>query len=73
MYKDNTKHPRFKVGDTITPDKNVEAFTSFNRIITEVRDTGYTWEYPGIDGTFYSENSNDPFLEYGWVLVEKDI
>lgn len=70
MDKDNTNHPLFKVGDTITLDNTAEVSTPFNRLITEVRDTGYTWEYPDVNGSFLSENSNDPFLEHGWVLVE---
>lgn len=70
MDKDSTNHPLFKVGDTITLDDTAEVSTPFNRLITEVRDTGYTWEYPDVNGTFLSENSNDPFLENGWVLAE---
>ena len=36
----------------------------------EVRETGYTWIYPDVPGKdFWSENSTDPKLEYGWELV----
>lgn len=38
------------------------------REILAVRRTGYTWRYPEVpDKDFWSENSNDPFLELGWV------
>lgn len=37
--------------------------------ILEVRDTGYTWRYPDIpDKDFWSENSCDPFFEWGWEI-----
>jgi hypothetical protein len=43
------------------------------RQITEVRKTGYTWKYPDIDDRdFWSENSNDPFFEWGWEIVKED-
>lgn len=70
MSRNNTNHPLFKVGDIITLDNTAEASSHHNRMIAEVRDTGYTWEYLGSPNTpFLSENSNDPFFEDGWMLV----
>ncbi len=40
------------------------------REIVDVRDTGYTWKYPDHDDTYWSENSNDPFFEFGWELLK---
>lgn len=58
-----------RVGDVILPRSRV----SFARIITEVRDTGYSWRY--VDRTedhdFVSENSNDPFFELGWHVYRQ--
>lgn len=40
------------------------------RELTEKRLTGYTWKYPDIEGKdWLSENSGDPFFEWGWVKV----
>lgn len=42
------------------------------REILKVRKTGYTWKYPDIDEHFISENSNDPFFEWGWEILKED-
>ncbi len=57
--------PRFEIGDLI-------AYEGWDcvlfRLITEVRDTGYTWEYADrgapwrADDCYLSENSSDPML-----------
>lgn len=51
----------WQAGDIITNAKRIR------RQIVAVRATGYTWRYPDIPGeTFLSENSTDPFFEWGW-------
>lgn len=46
------------------------------REIVDVRSTGYGWRYPDIEGMppaqgenyFWSENSGDPYFDWGWRL-----
>lgn len=55
---------KFNIGDVLVNG-------SVEREIIEVRDTGYTWRYPEApDKDFWSENSNDPLLEWGWELKQ---
>lgn len=60
-----TLRTNWKIGDVIiAPSGTV-------RRITEVRSTGYTFEYPGAEGAdFWSENSTDPEMGVlgGWEL-----
>lgn len=50
------------------------------REIVDVRSTGYGWKYPdlgtvtptGGENYFASENSSDPFFEYGWRQASAD-
>jgi hypothetical protein len=71
-----TKTARFAVGDIIVWGPPYGDGT-VRRQITEVRQTGYEWRYPdqgevcasGHTNSFMSENSNDPFLQAGWVKV----
>jgi hypothetical protein len=45
--------------------------------IVDVRSTGYGWKYPdlgkvtpsGEENYWWTENSSDPFLDVGWVLI----
>lgn len=73
----------WKVGDIIEltgSDGLGIAHETIYRKIAEVRETGYTWFYPqwgfnektpgGAENNFLSEDSNDPFLEWGWTLSE---
>jgi hypothetical protein len=71
---------RWNVGDKVsyTPEgdhlaalKQVGGNTAtVVRLIIEKRETGYTWVYPERpDHEFDSENSNDEFMEAGWVLA----
>lgn len=56
----------WKVGDVI-----ITLRSGTVRRITEVRSTGYTFEYPGSEGVdFWSENSTDPEMGsmVGWQL-----
>jgi hypothetical protein len=55
-----------QVGDIIIP----KGRHPYARRITEVRDTGYSWQYveTSVDDDFVSENSSDPFFENGWTL-----
>lgn len=61
---------KLQVGDVIFHAGRDDIF----RVITEVRSTGYTWEYlhRGVASSalnFISENSTDPMFEVGWTLV----
>lgn len=56
-----------KVGDCI---RSTDTERIVVREILKVRKTGYQWRYPEIpEKTFMSENSNDPFFEWGWEKI----
>jgi len=58
---------KLKIGDKII---GIESHNKgIVRKITEVRETGYTWEYPDSQSSndYISENSSDPFFEFGWI------
>lgn len=46
------------------------------RILQSMNDGTYLWEYPdlpeGDDNVFWSGNSSDPKLEYGWSLIKNN-
>ena len=58
---------KLKVGDTIVGYEKYN--DGIERTITEVRQSGYTWKYAN-DGfrDYWSENSSDPFFDWGWKL-----
>lgn len=72
-----------RVGDVIAcdyggPRRPSQPTVTILRLITDVRPTGYTWEYLDLGADrpddepqpdFISENSSDPFFELGWRLV----
>jgi hypothetical protein len=61
---------KYAVGDVMVFRR--EGYEPVFHEITEVRDTGYTWQYPDLPngGDFWSENSNDPFYECGWEKAQ---
>ncbi len=64
---------RLKPGDVVVSTNPVWAKEEegIERRITEVRSTGYTWEYPDVPNKdFISENSSDPFFDHFWTLKE---
>jgi len=68
---------KLSVGDTIISDPTVHG-TEIQREIVDVRKAGYGWKYPdlgettpiGTENYFWSENSTDPFFDYGWRKAE---
>lgn len=43
------------------------------KIVTEVRENGYSWFYSDLDeeNVFVSENSCDPFFDLNWEIIAK--